>query len=184
VLARELGDAMFDLDDVAGPLTAAALEFLGYHEEDLDSVPQAAQLRTARYASLLRAARSNIELGRGVIVIAPFSQEIVDPSAWREVTSSLVQSGRGGPNATVRLIYVACPPQMLVDRLRQRGEARDRHKIDGPDGSGGVAERRSPVIDHIEIDGLLPTTDQVTYAISALDEAGDSAGEGARGTPC
>jgi len=156
-LASRLGYAIVDLDTVTGPLARFALEQLGVASEDFDS-PSGRRLRGLRYDALLDVARANLDLGLGVVVTAPFTSEIHDEVAWSEVRTRL------RPSAA--LIYLDAPPDVLHERLRERGEPRDRSKLSR--GPLAAAFDGAPVRDAIVLDASLPVEVQLETALQAL----------------
>jgi hypothetical protein len=170
-LALSIQYALFDLDQVTGPLTAVALSLLGQPEHALDEGPGQA-LRRARYASLLGAAQANVAIGRGVVVAAPFTRELAEPRAWSATVTMLVGPGHqdgGHTHATsVRLIYLDCPERIVRERLRSRGAQRDHLKLDDPGRQGRLGRNEPPRVPHIVVDGTLTTTAQVRRALHDL----------------
>ena len=79
-LAPRLGAALLDLDVATGPLTRVVSELAGVH--DLDDPVLAGLTRDARYDTLLGLAAANLRAGRPVVLVAPFSAERAQPSAW------------------------------------------------------------------------------------------------------
>ena len=59
-----------------------------------------------------------------MVLVAPFSTERADPSAWATTTRIL--------EAEPTLVWLHLPPDELVRRLTRRGEARDENKIRDP----------------------------------------------------
>ena len=55
-------------------------ELIGVH--DLDDPVLAGLTRDARYDTLLGLAEANLRAGRPVVLVAPFSAERAQPSAW------------------------------------------------------------------------------------------------------
>ena len=63
-----------------GPLVRVISGLTGVH--DLDDPALAGLTRAARYDTLLGLAAANLRAGRPVVLVAPFSTERADPSAW------------------------------------------------------------------------------------------------------
>jgi predicted kinase len=171
-LARRLRYALFDLDQVTGPLSAAALSLLGRAEHAFDEAGPGQELREARYASLLDAARANVAIGRGVVVAAPFTRELAGPSAWRDLVARL--TGRapapvaGAGPASVALVFLECPRSVVLERLRARGAARDRLKLEDPGAVEQLVTDAPPRVPHLVVDGTIATEDQVERALAGL----------------
>lgn len=194
-LARRVAYCLFDLDEVTGALTSAALELIGREEHALDEAGPGEALRDARYASLLDAAGANLAIGRGVVVAAPFTRELTDPAAWAATVARLSGvAGVGGAVADsagelldgglrdlrVEVVLVDCPPAVVEARLRARGAPRDRLKLEAIARGEAPSRRASPVVDHHLLDGTRPTTDQVDLVVAELgfDDAPASPGRG------
>jgi len=156
-LASRLGYAIVDLDTVTGPLARFALERLGVSSEDFDS-PSGRRLRRLRYDALLDVARANLDLGLGVVVTAPFTSESRDETAWSEVRARL------RPSAA--LIYLDAAPEILHERLRERGEPRDRSKLRR--GPLAAAPSAALVSDAIVLDASRSLEAQLEAVLPAL----------------
>ena len=160
-LASALGYAIADLDAVAGRLTALALELGGADPADLES-PLARRLRDARYGTLLEVARANIVAGLGVVLAAPFSAERRSPQAWASVVERL---SAGAPGASVSMIYLEVPADIVHGRLVARAAPRDRRSLlRGP--QAVVGEKLIP--EAIVLDGAAPVSAQLASALSAI----------------
>jgi len=157
-LARHLHFALFDLDQVVGPLTTAALELVGRDEAALDGFGRA--LRTGRYASLATAAAANLAVGLSTVLVAPFSEEIADASRWEALVESLPHASR------VDLFVMITPPELVLERLVRRDAARDRDKI----ARRSPPEPVSPAVPHVTVPGDLPLAQQLALIERALVE--------------
>ena len=117
-LARRLGFALFDLDQVTGSLSAAALSLLGRAEHAFDEGGPGKELREARYASLVDTARANVSIGWGVVLAAPFTSELADPVAWRNLVGRLAAAApsSGARLPAVALVYLDCPAPVILER--------------------------------------------------------------------
>jgi predicted kinase len=169
-LARRLGFALFDLDQVTGSLSAAALNLLGKAEHALDEEGPGKELREARYASLVDAAQANLSIGWGVVLAAPFTRELADPIAWRNLVGRLTAPA---PSPAARLpavvlVYLNCPAPVIFERLRTRGAARDRLKLEGHGSAQPIGIHAPPKVPYLEVDGTLPTLAQVGTVLSDL----------------
>jgi hypothetical protein len=160
---------LFDLDQVTGSLSAAALNLLGEAEHAFDEEGPGKELREARYTSLVDAARANLSIGWGVVLAAPFTRELADPTAWRNLVGRLVApaTSPGARMPPVALIYLNCPAPVIFERLRSRGAARDRLKLEGH-GSAQPTGIHAPKVPYVEVDGTLPTLAQVETVVSGL----------------
>jgi len=184
-LARRLGFALFDLDQVTGSLSAAALSLLGKAEQAFDEEGPGKELREARYASLVDAARANLSIGWGVVLAAPFTRELADPAAWRNLVGRIAapapSSGAGLP--AVSLVYLICPAPVIFERLRSRGAARDRLKLEGHGSAQRLGTHAPPKVPYLEVDGTLPTLAQVETVLSGLGLSSEVPAPAAAGAP-
>jgi predicted kinase len=169
-LARRLGFALFDLDQVTGSLSAAALSLLGRAEHAFDEGGPGKELREARYASLVDTARANVSIGWGVVLAAPFTSELADPVAWRNLVGRLAAAApsSGARLPAVALVYLDCPAPVILERLRSRGAARDRLKLEGEEAAPHLGAPAQPKVPYLAVDGTLPTLAQVETALSGL----------------
>jgi len=71
----------------AGPLVRVISGLTGVH--DLDDPALARLTREARCETLVGLAVGNLRAGRPVVLVAPFSTERADPSAWATTTRLL-----------------------------------------------------------------------------------------------
>lgn len=154
-LAPRLGAALLDLDVATGPLTRVVSDLIGVHDPD---DPALARLtRAARYDTLLGLAEANLQAGRPVVLVAPFSAERAQPSAWASTTHRL-------PGATMVWLYLA--PDELIERLTRRALARDQNKIRDPVSFLTGLDLEPPAIPHLALDASQPTA---TLVKSVLD---------------
>lgn len=116
LLARSTGAALLDQDTVTNPLIAqiAALTGAG---DDLDHLSLRGEVRTARYACLRDTAAEISALGCPVVVVAPFTAELLDLVAWQRFSVTLDR---------VVLVAVTIDPAESLRRRMLRGLARDR----------------------------------------------------------
>lgn len=166
--AREVGFALFDLDDVCGPLTASALELAGLGAGKPDGDSLVADLREARYRCLLGTAASNLAVGRDVVVVAPFTRERASVDRWADLVEVLGANQVGGPTVRVKLCHVDCPPSLRLERLVARGATRDAQKIARPESVLGSLGADVPIVGHVRVDGTSTTCAQVRKAVGEL----------------
>jgi hypothetical protein len=79
---------------------------------DLDDPALARLTREARYDTLIGLAAANLRTGRPVVLVAPFSTERADPSAWATTTRRL--------EAEPTLVWLHLLPDELIRRLARR----------------------------------------------------------------
>ena len=141
-----------------GPLTRVISGLIGV--PDLDDPALAGPTRPARYETLLGLAAVNLRAGRPVVLVAPFSAERADPSAWAITTQRLP--------AEPSLIWLHLPPDELVRRLTRRAEARDENKIRDPASFLAGLDLAHPAVPHLAIDATQPTATQVQAVLDHL----------------
>jgi predicted kinase len=146
-LAPYLGAALLDLDVATGPLTRVVSELAGVH--DLDDPVLAGLTRDARYDTLLGLADANLRAGRPVVLVAPFSAERAQPSAWEATARRLA--------ADLVMVWLHLPPEELVRRLTRRALARDENKIRDPASFLTGLDLAPPVMPHLALDAREPT---------------------------
>jgi predicted kinase len=124
-LARQHGAAYLDKDAMSARFVEAALVAAGYDPGDRESNAfYRNSVLPLEYDSLLDVAGANLRLGRPVVVDAPFSPYLSDPTF---VTAAAERFN--WPPAEVEVVLVRVSPTVLQDRLRRRGLERDRVKL-------------------------------------------------------
>jgi predicted kinase len=154
--APRLGAALLDLDVVTGPLTRVVSGLIGVR--DLDDPALAGLTRDARYDTLLELAEHNLRAGLPVVLVAPFSRERAEPSAWAATARRLASDPL--------MVWLHLPPQELVRRLTGRALARDEDKIRDPASFLTGLDLQPPVVPHLALDASQPTD---TLVRSILD---------------
>ncbi|HUA03936.1 MAG TPA: AAA family ATPase [Solirubrobacteraceae bacterium] len=157
-LASSMRYAIVDLDTVTGPLTRAALRLSGGDEAAIDS-PAGAALRAARYETLLDVAATNLAVGIGVVIAAPFTAERSSGEDFAEVVRRL------GVGDCVSLVYIDTPEHIARSRLASRNAPRDRDKLMGQ-GDGTRSRAIPPAA--IVVDGEKGLADQLRQVLDAL----------------
>ncbi|MGH3179137.1 MAG: AAA family ATPase [Streptosporangiaceae bacterium] len=84
----------------------------------------------------------------GLVLVAPFSTERADPSAWATTTRRL--------EAEPTLVWLHLPPDELVRRLTRRAEARDENKIRDPASLLTSLDLAPPAVPHLPLDASHP----------------------------
>jgi len=157
-LARRLGAALLDLDTVGGPLARALLaERTGDPYDDASTFAREV-VRPLRYRTLTDIALEVLGCGTGVVVAAPWTRELADPS-WHGALSG--EAARRG--AALAVVWLHCDPATRRARLAARGEPRDAGAL-----AADLAPLPPPRVPHAAVD---------TTALSgaALDAALDAA---------
>ena len=157
-LAPELGAALLDLDVATGPLTRVVSDLVGVR--DLDDPVLAGLTRAARYDTLLGLADANLRAGLPVVLVAPFSAERAQPSAWADTTRRLA----GDPT----MVWLNLPAGELIRRLTRRALARDENKIRDPASFLTGLDLQPPAVPHLPLDAAQPTATQVRSVLDHL----------------
>jgi predicted kinase len=155
-LAPALGAALLDLDVVTGPLTRVVSGLIGVR--DLDDPVLAGLTRDARYDTLLDLADVNLRAGLPVILVAPFSRERAEPSAWAATARRIA--------ADPVMVWLHLPPEELIQRLAGRALSRDEDKIRDPVSFLTGLDLEPPVVPHLALDASQPAG---TLVRSVLD---------------
>ncbi|MEV4645228.1 AAA family ATPase [Saccharopolyspora sp. NPDC049357] len=142
--AERYSAALLDLDVITGPLT----ERFGTRLDD-------PEVREARYAALLDTAVDTLRVGTSAVLVAPFTAERTDPRRWSAVAGRLRATG-----AEPLLVWVDCPPELILTRMRERAASRDSAKLDDP--AKLLATRPiEPVAQHVRVDATTPMAEQL-----------------------
>jgi predicted kinase len=157
-LAPEIGAALLDLDVVTGPLTRVVSGLIGVR--DLDDPALAGLTRDARYDTLLELADANLRVGRPVVLVAPFSRERADPSAWAAAARRIATNPL--------MVWLHLPPEELIQRLTRRALSRDENKIRDPASFLTGLDLEPPVVPYLALDASQPTATQVRSVLDHL----------------
>jgi predicted kinase len=124
-LARQHGAAYLDKDTMSARFVEAALLAAGYDPGDRESNPfYRDNILPLEYDSLLDVAGTNLRIGHPVVIDAPFSPYLSDPTF---ITAAAERFD--WPPIDVEVIQVRVSPKTLQDRLRKRGLERDQVKL-------------------------------------------------------
>src|SRR3954447_556624 len=124
-LARQYAAAYLDKDAMSARFVEAALLAAGYDPGDRESnAYYRERILPLEYDSLLDVAGANLRLGRPVVIDAPFSPYLSDPTF---ITTAAKRFN--WPPVKVEVVRVRVTPGTLQDRLRKRGLERDRVKL-------------------------------------------------------
>jgi len=124
-LARHYAAAYFDKDAMCARFVEAALLAAGYDAGDRESNAfYRERILPLEYDSLLDVAGANLRLGRPVVIDAPFSPYLSDPTYMTTAAKRF-----DWPPAEVEVVRVRVSPATLQRRLRERGLERDRFKL-------------------------------------------------------
>jgi predicted kinase len=157
-LAPEMGAALLDLDVATGPLTRVVSGLIGVR--DLEDPVLAGLTRDARYDTLLQLADANLRAGLPVVLVAPFSRERAEPSAWAATARRLATDPT--------MVWLYLPPQELIRRLTRRALSRDGDKIRDPAAFLTGLDLEPPVVPHLALDASQPTDALVRSVLEHL----------------
>lgn len=149
-LSALTGAAYLDKDTLAGPLVKVALEALGQDPSDRESnALYLEKIMPAEYEILAAAAGRNLELGHSVVLDAPFVAYLDDPDFLHRFTRDATW-----PPTRIRVIHVQTAPDVVRQRLTERGNERDRVKLADWDGywaKFGIQRCRWATGEHVTI---------------------------------
>jgi predicted kinase len=157
-LAPQMGAALLDLDVATGPLTRVVSGLIGVR--DLEDPVLARLTRDARYDTLLQLADANLQAGLPVVLVAPFSRERAEPSAWAATARRLATDPT--------MVWLHLPPQELIQRLTRRALSRDEDKIRDPATFLTGLDLEPPVVPHLALDASQPTDTLVRSVLEHL----------------
>lgn len=124
-LSSLTGATYLDKDTVAGPLVKVALEAFGQVPSDRESNRlYLEKIMPVEYETLFAAAGRNLELGRSVVLDAPFVAYLGDPDFLRRSTENA-----SWPATRIRVLHVHASREVVRKRLIERGSERDRIKL-------------------------------------------------------
>jgi predicted kinase len=124
-LARQHSAAYLDKDAMSARFVEAALASAGYDPGDREANAfYRDSILPLEYDSLLDVAGANLRLGCPVVLDAPFSPYLSDPTF---ITAAAERFD--WPPIDVEVVRVRVSPRTLQDRLRKRGLERDQVKL-------------------------------------------------------
>ncbi len=107
---------LIDIDTVTGRLIQRSLKVTGKDPNDRDSKEFKDTFREDIYETLFDVARENLEW-MDVIIVGPFTREIRDPEWPAKLQKRL--------HANIEVYYMYCPPELRVQRMKERASPRD-----------------------------------------------------------
>lgn len=166
-VAREMAEALgtavvVDKDAIAGPLVSAAFAAAG-RTEDLDGRWYKHHLSPAAYEATTVTAIAVLDGGVVPVLVAPWESALDDPG-WHDRLRTRLRADR------LDVVWCTASPATLHERMRRRGAARDRAKLDAWDTWVAGLRRTRPPWPHV----LLDTTDLTRHEL--LTEARALAG--------
>src|SRR5690242_3300906 len=91
MIARRMSAALLDLDSATASLTGIIGTLQG--TDDLDDPRLVRLTRAARYETLASLAEDNLAVGVATVLVAPFTAERRDPSAWEALRTRMARVG-------------------------------------------------------------------------------------------
>ncbi len=161
-LAERCQAVLLDQDILTNPLMVEIARLVGASDHDLDHPALAsAHIRQARYRCLLDCALSNVEIGRSVVLVAPFTAEIGSAASWSAAFAAF-------PSPPV-LLWVSVPPEVAALRRRARALPRDL----AADLTRRPPASVLPAVPYLDVDGTLPTEDALALITGRLAANGE-----------
>ena len=146
LLAATSGATLLDIDTVTERLVKVGLAAAGHSVDDRDSDYFKQTYREPIYQALFDVAHDNLPF-HDVVITGPFTKEIQDPHWPTKLSDEL-----GCP---IEVHYVRCPPEIRRQRLSDRGNERDRAKLqDWERYIRYYGDEPPPVFDHVLVDGV------------------------------
>lgn len=124
LIARQLGGISFDSDLLTGPLRDTLLELLGRPPHAIDEPLYQQQVRPAVYRCLTGTTVELCTFGVPVVASAPFHPSDFPAEAREDLKSKLRAVG-----ASLLRVHVTAQPRIVLERMRERGAARDTAKM-------------------------------------------------------
>lgn len=121
-LALRSSACLLDIDTCTEKLVRVGLSQVGRDSDDRDSSYFKEHYREIIYDTLFGIARENLP-HCDVIVVGPFTQELRNQDWLQKLKSNF-------PESKVEVHYVFCSSTVRRQRIKERGQARDRLKLE------------------------------------------------------
>lgn len=155
--------ALLDKDSVYGGFVVATLSAAGRPAGEREGPWYDTHIKRLEYEGLSATARDIRSSGCPVVLVAPYTDAIHDPSAWADLVASM-----GGE--PVNLVWIEIDETTLKARLLSRRSERDSAKLADFDAfARRMRPGRPPAVPHIAVDNrgpLVSLADQVAALIS------------------
>lgn len=125
LIAARTGEDFFflDKDTAYGAFSSHVMGILTGDPDDRDSPVYQRHVRDQEYAGLLAIVRENFALGVNVVVVGPFTREIMEGKFFEPQRLGLP------PDTEARIAWIDLPPDEARRRIERRGDARDKWKL-------------------------------------------------------
>ena len=125
LLAEKCGRDFFllDKDTAYGDFSSHIMGLLTGDPADRDSPTYLQHLRDQEYAGLLDIARENLELGLHVVLVGPFTREIMAGKFFQPENLGMPA------NTVARIAWIDLSSEEAQRRIQQRQDARDAWKL-------------------------------------------------------
>lgn len=141
-LAGKTGAVLLDSDTVTEPVVRAGMSLGGLDPDDRDSPEYRAAFRDPVYKCLFAVAAENLPHA-DVILVGPFTSEIRD-EAWPDKL-------RARFGVEVEFVYLDCPAEERLRRIKERGNPRDVAKLADWEGFLNQSNPSPPVFRHRKV---------------------------------
>jgi dephospho-CoA kinase len=125
ILAKKLNYLYLDKDTLTRGFVDLLLEQKGIGKEDRESEFYLKTINPIEYSTLLRVALENIDIESGVILSAPFIQQILNPSYF----TSVLESNFSFNNIIIKIVWISTNRDTERMRLIDRDALRDKNKL-------------------------------------------------------
>lgn len=143
-LAQQRSACLVDIDTCSELLVKLALQEAGKDPLDRDSAYFKHTYREAIYQTLFAIAKENLT-HTDVIIVGPFTKEIRDFDWPKKIKLEL------GVAAEIHYLY--CESEARLERMKARGNPRDKSKIsDWSNSKNYYGKEEPPVFEHVYID--------------------------------
>lgn len=125
VIAERTGEDFFflDKDTVYGAFSSHMMGLLTGDPNDRDSPTYLQNIRDQEYAGLIEIVRENFSLNVNVILVGPFTRELMAGKFFHPVELGLPAS------TTCRIAWIDLDSEVARQRIARRADARDAYKL-------------------------------------------------------